>query len=72
MTLKARILVVDERTGYPQISESRQRFRIRERAILQEAIKSIASHVPDVVVLDLGLADGDGESREVLVTTLNG
>jgi two-component system, OmpR family, KDP operon response regulator KdpE len=64
MTLKARILVVDDEPGILRFLRAAlvaNDFEFESTPSVQEAIKSIASHVPDVVVLDLGLPDGDGK-----------
>ena len=64
MTLKARILVVDDEPGILRFLRAAlvaNDFEFESTRSVQEAIKSIASHVPDVVVLDLGLPDGDGK-----------
>jgi two-component system, OmpR family, KDP operon response regulator KdpE len=63
MTLKARILVVDDEPGILRFLRAAlvaNDFEFESARSVQETIKSIASHVPDVVVLDLGLPDGDG------------
>jgi two-component system, OmpR family, KDP operon response regulator KdpE len=64
MTLKARILVVDDEPGILRFLRAAlvaNDFEFESAQSVEEAIKSIASHVPDVVVLDLGLPDGDGK-----------
>jgi two-component system, OmpR family, KDP operon response regulator KdpE len=64
MTLKPRILVVDDEPGILRFLRAAllaNDFEFESARAVQEAIKSIASHVPDVVVLDLGLPDGDGK-----------
>jgi len=64
MTLKARILVVDDEPGILRFLRAAlvaNDFEFESARSMQEAIRCIASHMPDVVVLDLGLPDGDGK-----------
>jgi len=64
MTLKPRILVVDDEPGILRFLRAAllaNDFEFESARAVREAIKSIASQVPDVVVLDLGLPDGDGK-----------
>jgi two-component system, OmpR family, KDP operon response regulator KdpE len=64
MTLKARILVVDDEPGILRFLRAAlvaNDFEFESARSVQEALKSIASNAPDVVVLDLGLPDGDGK-----------
>jgi len=64
MTLKARILVVDDEPGILRFLRAAlvaNDFEFESAGSVLEAVKSIARHVPDLVVLDLGLPDGDGK-----------
>jgi two-component system, OmpR family, KDP operon response regulator KdpE len=64
MSSKSRILVVDDEPGilrFLSVALIANDFEFDSARSVQEAIKFIASHEPDVVVLDLGLPDGDGK-----------
>jgi two-component system, OmpR family, KDP operon response regulator KdpE len=64
MNSKSRILVVDDEPGilrFLKVALVANDFEFESARSVQEAIKYIASHEPDVVVLDLGLPDGDGK-----------
>jgi two-component system, OmpR family, KDP operon response regulator KdpE len=64
MTLKTRILVVDDEPGILRFLRAAflvNDFEFESAPSVHEAIKRIASHEPDVIVLDLGLPDGDGK-----------
>ena len=64
MSSKSRILVVDDEPGILRFLSAAliaHDFGFESARSVQEAIKHIASHEPDVVVLDLGLPDGDGK-----------
>jgi two-component system, OmpR family, KDP operon response regulator KdpE len=64
MILKARILVVDDEPGILRFLRAAliaNDFEFESARSVQEATKYIASHVPDLIVLDLGLPDGDGK-----------
>jgi two-component system, OmpR family, KDP operon response regulator KdpE len=64
MSSKSRILVVDDEPGilrFLSVALLANDFEFESARSVQEAIKFIASHEPDVVVLDLGLPDGDGK-----------
>jgi two-component system, OmpR family, KDP operon response regulator KdpE len=64
MTSKSRILVVDDEAGilrFLKVALVANDFEFASARSMQEAMKYIASHEPDIVVLDLGLPDGDGK-----------
>lgn len=59
-----RILVVDDEPAILRFLKpalEANDFNVESAASVAEAIKRIASDAPDVVVLDLGLPDGDGK-----------
>jgi len=64
MTLKTRILVVDDEPGILRFLRAAlvaNDFEFESARSVQEAIKFIARQIPDLIVLDLGLPDGDGK-----------
>jgi two-component system, OmpR family, KDP operon response regulator KdpE len=64
MSSKIRILVVDDEPGilrFLRVALLANDFDFESARSVQEAIQFIASHEPDVIVLDLGLPDGDGK-----------
>jgi len=64
MSSKSRILVVDDEPGilrFLSVALLANDFEFESAPSVQEATKFIASHEPDVIVLDLGLPDGDGK-----------
>jgi CheY-like chemotaxis protein len=64
MTSKSRILVVDDEPGilrFLKVALVANDFEFESARSVQEAVKYITSHEPEVVVLDLGLPDGDGK-----------
>ena len=64
MIAKSRILVVDDEPGILRFLRAAlvaNDFEFESARSVQEAMKYIASHEPDVVVLDLGLPDADGK-----------
>jgi two-component system, OmpR family, KDP operon response regulator KdpE len=72
MTSKARILVVDDEPGilrFLKVALIANDFEFESAGSMQEGLKYIASDQPDIVVLDLGLPDGDGKD---LIRRVNG
>jgi two-component system, OmpR family, KDP operon response regulator KdpE len=64
MTAKTRILVVDDEPAilrFLRPALAANDYEVATAGTVAEATKRIASEVPDVVVLDLGLPDGDGK-----------
>jgi len=64
MMSKARVLVVDDEPGILRFIKAAlvvNDFEFASAGSGEEATKFIAANVPDVVVLDLGLPDGDGK-----------
>jgi two-component system, OmpR family, KDP operon response regulator KdpE len=64
MSSKIRILVVDDEPGilrFLRVALLANDFDFESARSVQEAIRFVASHEPDVIVLDLGLPDGDGK-----------
>jgi two-component system KDP operon response regulator KdpE len=64
MGLKARILVVDDEPGILRFIKAALQandFEFESAQSAADAARYIATRVPDVVVLDLGLPDGDGK-----------
>lgn len=60
---KTRILVVDDEKQirrFLKVSLAAQGYEILEAGTIQEALKVVTSYLPDLVILDLGLPDGDG------------
>lgn len=58
-----RVLVVDDETSirrYLRAALSAQGFAVYEAADGQEAVNSVVSNRPDLIILDLGLPDFDG------------
>ncbi len=53
MTARARVLVVDD--------EAANSYEMSSTDTVADAIKRIAAETPDIVLLDLGLSDGDGK-----------
>jgi two-component system, OmpR family, KDP operon response regulator KdpE len=64
MSSKSHILVVDDEPGilrFLRVALIANDFAFASARSVQEATQYIASHEPNVVVLDLGLPDGDGK-----------
>lgn len=64
MSVKTRVLVVDDEPGILRFLKAAlivNDFEFNSARSVQEATRYIASQVPDIVVLDLGLPDGDGK-----------
>jgi two-component system, OmpR family, KDP operon response regulator KdpE len=64
MTSKSRILVIDDEPGilrFLGVALVANDFEFASARSAGESIKYIASQEPDVIVLDLGLPDGDGK-----------
>ena len=64
MSNKTRVLLVDDEAAIlrflkPELAENG--YDILITGTVADAIKRIASETPDIVVLDLGLPDGDGK-----------
>ncbi len=60
---KQKILVIDDDKAIRRLltlSLQSSGFEISEASNIQEAIKKSISNIPDVVLLDLGLPDGNG------------
>jgi two-component system KDP operon response regulator KdpE len=64
MTAKTRVLVVDDEAAilrFLRPALEANAYEMSAAGTVTEATKHIAAHVPDIVVLDLGLPDGDGK-----------
>jgi two-component system KDP operon response regulator KdpE len=64
MSLGSRVLVVDDEPAilrFLRPALEANGYEVWHAATVTEAVKAIAAHSPDVVLLDLGLADGDGK-----------
>src|SRR5215475_14391839 len=64
MTQKIRVLVVDDEAAIPRFLKpalEANNYDITSAETMAESIKRIAAEAPDIVVLDLGLPDGDGK-----------
>jgi two-component system, OmpR family, KDP operon response regulator KdpE len=64
MTGNARVLVVDDEPAILRFLKpalEANDYEVASAATLAEAMKRIAKEPPDVVILDLGLPDGDGK-----------
>lgn len=64
MASKPRILVVDDEPGilrFLKVALVANDFEFESAGSMQEGLKDIGSDQPDIVVLDLGLPDGDGK-----------
>ena len=64
MTGKTRVLVVDDEAAILRFLKpalEANGYELVSAGTVAEAMKRIAADVPDIVVLDLGLPDGDGK-----------
>lgn len=64
MTTKTRVMVVDDEATILRFLKpalETNGYDMSSAGTVAEALKRIASEVPDIVVLDLGLPDGDGK-----------
>lgn len=64
MTGKTRALVVDDEAAILRFLKpalEANNYEMNSAATVAEAVKRIAADAPDIVLLDLGLADGDGK-----------
>jgi two-component system, OmpR family, KDP operon response regulator KdpE len=64
MTVKTRVLVVDDEAAILRFLKpalAANDYQVATAGTVAEAVKHIAANVPDAVVLDLGLPDGDGK-----------
>jgi two-component system KDP operon response regulator KdpE len=64
MSVKSRVLVVDDEPAILRFLKpalEANSYDVSHAATVAEAIKRIAADAPDIVLLDLGLADGDGK-----------
>src|SRR5690349_257034 len=64
MTTKTRVLVVDDEAAilrFLKLALEANDYEMSSAGTVAEALKRIAAESPDVVLLDLGLPDGDGK-----------
>ncbi|KPF99697.1 response regulator transcription factor [Rhodopseudomonas palustris] len=64
MSVNSRVLVVDDEPAILRFLKpalEANNYDVAHAATVAEAIKRIAADAPDIVLLDLGLADGDGK-----------
>ncbi|RJF74085.1 response regulator [Rhodopseudomonas palustris] len=64
MSMNSRVLVVDDEPAILRFLKpalEANSYDVAHAATVAEAIKRIAADAPDIVLLDLGLADGDGK-----------
>jgi two-component system KDP operon response regulator KdpE len=64
MTAKSRVLVVDDEAAILRFLKpalEANGYEMASTATVADAVKRIAAEAPDIVLLDLGLADGDGK-----------
>jgi two-component system KDP operon response regulator KdpE len=64
MSSKTRALVVDDETAILRFLKpalEANNYEMNSAATVAEAVKRIAADAPDIVLLDLGLTDGDGK-----------
>jgi two-component system KDP operon response regulator KdpE len=65
MTGKTRVLIVDDETAIVKFLRpalGANDYEVLTAGTIAEATKRIAAESPDIVILDLGLPDGDGKS----------
>jgi two-component system, OmpR family, KDP operon response regulator KdpE len=58
-----KVLVVDDEAAIRRLLRNTLQvndYRVFEAGTVSEALAMAASHLPDVILLDLGLPDGDG------------
>jgi two-component system KDP operon response regulator KdpE len=64
MTAKTRVLVVDDETAILRFLKpalEANNYEMTSASTVAEALKRVAAESPDIVLLDLGLPDGDGK-----------
>ncbi len=64
MTAKTRVLVVDDEAAILRFLKpalEANSYEMTSAGTIAEAIKRVAAETPDIVLLDLGLPDGDGK-----------
>jgi two-component system, OmpR family, KDP operon response regulator KdpE len=64
MTARIRVLVVDDESAILRFLKpvlEAQNYAFASAGSVEEAMRRIAAETPDIVVLDLGLPDGDGK-----------
>jgi two-component system KDP operon response regulator KdpE len=64
MSVKPRVLVVDDEPAILRFLKpalQANSYEMTSAATVTDAVKRIAAEAPDIVLLDLGLADGDGK-----------
>jgi two-component system KDP operon response regulator KdpE len=73
MNAKTRVLVVDDEVAILRFLKpalEANSYETISSGTVAEAVKRIAAETPDIVLLDLGLADGDG--KDVIRRVRNG